>query len=636
MKKKTSGSSLAAVMITVSVFSALLGVVVTVTRTQTGNSSRTATRSQAIAYGDGIVESLFDQWRDAMITATDQTDRLLGRSTAQLQAMLAAPDTASYPAPSGISLVSWSVTAATPMLTPSTQADGRPTPEQGATSRLRMRLYYNARVEVSYTNANGTDNVVIERPFIRGGRNLFDNFYFGTVQETEFHPGAPMYVDGPVYAGGNLYSAHDFLTFLSNVSFLGEHFINYRKEDSRYGNTDPTIDNAPSLLTNNWDQNSPPRHGHEEKLFDTKTEDLDKAFLDDPNSNDVDSDGNKNNDGYHELIETPSTGSDPLQLDPSTSERLSENADYRIVVDASNNVVIYRGKDPTPLSTGDQQYVALRNSLILNTALKDPRESGNTRVVSLDVGALKTVSEGASRKVVDNVGGGDGLLLYIQDTSVGTSVNTVVKNSATGATTNVTSAKTRGVKLINGGKLPAGGLTIATPNTLYIQGDYNSGKTSTVQPPSNTTSTYTPPANKPSPQAAGYERVPAAVAADAVNILSNAWNDANSLSGIANRVASNTTVNTAVIAGSVPSKDGAYSGGIENFVRFHENWSGKYFTIYGTLALLYNSQQAKGIWGNADYNPPNRRWYYDTKFQDANPPGFQVARVYERGRWTRR
>ena len=109
-----------------------------------------------------------------------------------------------------------------------------------------------------------------------------------------------------------------------------------------------------------------------------------------------------------------------------------------------------------------------------------------------------------------------------------------------------------------------------------------------------------------------------------------------SLSGIGTRVASNTTVNTAIIAGSVPSKDGAYSGGIENFVRFHENWSGKYFTIYGTLALLYNSQQAKGLWGDADYNPPNRRWYYDTKFQDANPPGFQVARVYERGRWTRR
>ena len=636
MKKNTSGSSLAAVMITVSVFSALLGVIVTVTRTQTGNSSRTATRSQAIAYGDGIMESLFDQWRNAMITATDQTDRLLGRSTAQLQTMLMPPNESSYPPPSGISLVSWSVTAATPMLAPTTKADGRPTPEQGATSRLRMRLYYNARVEVAFTGPSGTDNVVIERPFIRGGRNLFDNFYFGTVQETEMHPGAPMYVDGPVYAGGNLYTAHDYLTYLSNVSFLGEHFINYRKEDSRYGNTDPTIDNAPSYLTNNWDQDSPPRKGHEQKLFDTKTEDLDKKFLDDPIANDVDSDANKNNDGYHELIETKSTGSDPLQLDPSTSERLSENADYRITVNASNTVTIYRGNDTAPLPTSDPQYVAIKNSLVLNTALKDAREGDNTRVVALDVGALKTVSEGTSRKVVDNVGGGDGLLLYIQDTSVGTSVNTVVKNSATGATTNVTSARSRGVKLFNGGKLPAGGLTIATPNTLYIQGDYNSGKSGSTQPQSNTATSYTPPVNKPSPQATGYERVPAAVAADAVNILSNAWNDANSLTGIGTRVASNSTVNTAIIAGSVPSIGGAYSGGVENFVRFHENWGGKYFTIYGTLALLYNSQQAKGKWGDADYSPPNRRWYYDTKFQDANPPGFQIARVYERGRWTRR
>ena len=163
MKKKNSGSSLAAVMITVSVFSALLGVIVTVTRTQTGNSTRTATRSQAIAYGDGIMESLFDQWRNAMITATDQTDRMLGRTTAQLQTMLMPPGESSFPPPPGISLVNWSVTAATPMLTPSTQSDGRPTPEQGATSRLRMRLYYNARVEVAFTGPSGTDNVVIRR-----------------------------------------------------------------------------------------------------------------------------------------------------------------------------------------------------------------------------------------------------------------------------------------------------------------------------------------------------------------------------------------------------------------------------------------------------------------------------------------
>jgi hypothetical protein len=286
------------------------------------------------------------------------------------------------------------------------------------------------------------------------------------------------------------------------------------------------------------------------------------------------------------------------------------------------------------LNTGGTEYIALSGALTANTALRDVREGDNVRVLTMDVAKVKTASD--TSKISDNVGGGDGLLVYVTDTSVGTSVPTVVRNSSTGATTAVTSSSKRGVKLINGGSLPSVGLTVASPNIIYVQGDYNSGKTSAAQPPSNTTSTYTPPNDAPSPVVSGYERAPAAVAGDAVNILSNAWNDANSLLSQSSRVASNTTVNAAIIAGNVPSTSSSYSGGIENFARFHENWSGKYYTIYGALALLYNSQQARGTWGSADYTPPNRRWYYDIKLQDSNPPGFRVARVYERGRWTTR
>jgi hypothetical protein len=117
---------------------------------------------------------------------------------------------------------------------------------------------------------------------------------------------------------------------------------------------------------------------------------------------------------------------------------------------------------------------------------------------------------------------------------------------------------------------------------------------------------------------------------DAVNILSNSWNDANSLSG-ATRTATNTTVNTALVAGNVPTTTSSYSGGVENFTRFNEDWSKAYFTIYGALALLYDSEQATGLWNKASYSPPSRRWYYDTNLQNNNPPGFRVARVYSRG-----
>ena len=98
------------------------------------------------------------------------------------------------------------------------------------------------------------------------------------------------------------------------------------------------------------------------------------------------------------------------------------------------------------------------------------------------------------------------------------------------------------------------------------------------------------------------------VAGDAVNILSNSWNDANSTLAIGGRVAGSTTINAAVIAGNVPTSGGGYSGGIENFVRFHEDWSGKYFTIYGAMAQLFASEQAASPWSGASSRafPPTK------------------------------
>lgn len=438
-----------------------------------------------------------------------------------------------------------------------------------------------------------------------------------------------MYVTGSVYIGGDLFTAHDALHFMKDVTFTGTHSINFRPDDPRITSSPVTIDD--NGLGNNWDLNNPPRVGQEQKLLDTATDSLDPNFLDDTTSNDTDSDGNRNNDGYREIIEEPVAGVDPLQLDSATSERLPNNSDYRIYVDAANNVTVFKGRSTTPLVGTNSEAVAIKNAIKTNTALRDVRDGDNVRVVTLDVEQIRTSYN--SNNIADSVGGGDGLLFYIADRSAGTSVSTKVVNSVTGATTSVTSSRARGVKLVNGAKLPECGLTIASPNSVYIQGDYNSGRTSTAQPPSNTATSYTPPADAPNPVVTGYDRAAAAVVGDAVNVLSNSWNDANSLLGQSSRSASNTTINAAIVAGNVPTNAASYSGGVENFVRFHENWSGDYFTIYGSLALLYASQQAVRPWSGADYTPPNRRWYYDALLQDRNPPGFRVARVYERGRW---
>ena len=67
-------------------------------------------------------------------------------------------------------------------------------------------------------------------------------------------------------------------------------------------------------------------------------------------------------------------------------------------------------------------------------------------------------------------------LIYVVDTSA----------SANGTTTK------RGIRLVNGGKVPDGGLTIVSGNPVYVQGDYNTGTVGTTRPPSSAASSPDP------------------------------------------------------------------------------------------------------------------------------------------------
>lgn len=165
-----------------------------------------------------------------------------------------------------------------------------------------------------------------------------------------------------------------------------------------------------------------------------------------------------------------------------------------------------------------------------------------------------------------------------------------------------------------------------------MQGDFNTGSvpsavpgaTPSVQPLSNTGTTN-------SPTVSGYTRQPAAIVGDAVTLLSNSWMDSKSGTKPA---ASNTTYNAAIISGNVPSGDGYYSGGVENFPRFLEGWGGKTVTYYGSMIQLYQSEQAVGHWGAASvYDAPNRAWYFDSNFITTPPPGLLYTVNYVRSRW---
>lgn len=668
-KHLQSGAALIGVLFIIVLVGTIVATIYLVTGAEGRYMKRSFDRATAIAYGDGVIEWTFDQWRLASANTLDPTQHASGFTAAELMngtattpatsvpspLPLKAPDANQLPPPPGCRLVSWSVKPADPFLNVVADDSTRPKTESGTNSRSRTRMYYVADVTVNFPG--GT--VTVERAFVRAGRNIFENFLFSTQPVTEINPGAPMYINGTIYAGGDLYTGTNNLTLQQDVTYTGKWTVGYAPGDPH----------ASTPSTPKWPAGDAPHSGTQQKLLDTPLSSLDPNFVDGTQSNDRDSDGNLNNDGYHEIIEelkTPTStyGTDPLQIDTAGgNERLASNADYRIYVDAANNVTIYKGTSTTAMTSGDD-YTTIMGAITTNTTLKDGRENDNVRVVNVDVGKIAGAVN-ASASTYDTVGNKDGLLLYINDTSVGTSVATrgfsgyatvatASGNLTTSGGTTTTSSSKRGVRLINGGALPNIGMTVATPNPVYIQGDFNTGATtnysSTVGgtssaralttgnlPDANASGAYPSATSAPNEISSGYTKKAAAVVADAVTILSNSWSDGNSANGLSSRTPTSTTINAALVAGNVPTTTSAYSGGLENFPRLLENWSSSlYLTIHGSFGLLYDSEQATGVWQNTGnyYNAPSRRWFFDPILQDKNPPGFPVAYAYGLGMWT--
>jgi hypothetical protein len=178
----------------------------------------------------------------------------------------------------------------------------------------------------------------------------------------------------------------------------------------------------------------------------------------------------------------------------------------------------------------------------------------------------------------------------------------------------------RSLKIVNGNlvTLPlcpgavSCGLTIATENPAYLQGDFNANS-----------------ANGGFADAS----VATSVAADAFTLLSNDWNDANSFNSPFNpntgRQAVTAWYRLAVLAGKeisfpIPgwdttaidgSQDFGTDGGVHNFMRFLENWNGT-LNYNGSIVSLYFNRQATGLFnsGGNNYSPPNRGYSFDTNF----------------------
>jgi hypothetical protein len=179
----------------------------------------------------------------------------------------------------------------------------------------------------------------------------------------------------------------------------------------------------------------------------------------------------------------------------------------------------------------------------------------------------------------------------------------------------------RALKVSNGQTINLGsssgvpfGLTVASENPVYIQGNYNALGTF------------------------DGNHVACSIVADAVTFLSNAWSDSNSFtsphsvaSGTA-RTASTTWYRTAIISGkgmpfpqpgSTPQDFGT-DGGVHNFIRLLENWGGQTLNYRGSMVSLFYNRQATGLYKCCTnvYSPPTRGYNFDVEFLEPSllPP----------------
>ena len=592
--KQCQGNILIVALIMIVVVSGLVGVAVTVTNHSAHFTDRSRDYVAAQAAAEGAVDHAFAIWKkrinlgNAVIDSDTAKDRL------------DAPTFTDF-------------TYTDPLTIDALNEYGAPFPA-GNTMPTKVSLNlpqypgwrgnsytYSGRAKLAQTGVTGGVTVGVKRQFRYSEVPLFQAMFFFE-NDLEFYRPASMIVSGLVHTNSTAYlsyGAGSSLTFQDEVSYVNSYSTTtappFANLWSGFVANDTNTPTFPKGIANQLHQvpRFEPLGGEPSSVINT-------------------TDTNPNNDGFREIIEPPNTGfSDPPEI---AKRRMYSKAGIRININGTTTTVT--GQNGTVLTTAQQTAIA--NAITGRTTIYDAREGRNVDVASLDVAAYKTALSTNSISY-NNV-------LYINDTTPSTGSNSEPKT----------------IRLKNGGSLPPDGLTIASENPIYIQGDYNTGSTSgTVNSvPSNNGGNS---GNTDSPTVTNYDRKPAAVIGDAVMLLSNSWDDTNSALPVTNRNASNTTYNTAIVSGFMPSgfqptpgSQYGYSGGGNNFPRFLENWSSQYCTYYGSMVQLYQSKTFTARWDTGViYRPPNRCWNFDTNYRNSPPPGSLDAVAWTRGTWAK-
>jgi hypothetical protein len=432
----------------------------------------------------------------------------------------------------------------------------------------------------------------------------------------EIDPGAAMVVNGPVWSNQGLWAGTANLTFNSTVSAVSNAVITATDPfaTNKVDNTappnfvmagQPSSGNTPLIMpvagaTNSNPTNvesilniPPPTYAMgSDNAYSTNGQEFlaNEADLIISNSPSGTNFGNFTPYGTNIFI---------YFQDPSKATHLTPLlSDFYIITNANLHTTFTTNYvSPTLLGAKTNIYYA-GWSFATNVAFYDFRESDTVQALQIDVGLfnawLTNTSPNGGSNYSSTCSSDKGHLID----SIWAYNSVPINNSTLPA-----------VRVTDGKQLPsAWGFTVATPMPIYVWGDYNK-QISSSQVSSGTDTTYT---------------YPAALMGDAITVLSANWNDGNSFT-TEKPGATSTILNAACLEGivqSVPSINGNYSGGVENFLRFLETWSNITSTYNGSIVVMFPSIYATNYWSYGNYyTAPTRNWGFDYNFlQQAKLP----------------
>ena len=374
----------------------------------------------------------------------------------------------------------------------------------------------------------------------------------------------------------------------------------------------------------------------------------------------------------HDLIEAPNSATGTASIE---AQKFSNKAGLYFLVEPGGNVLGFHTPADAEeykssasraawLATYPQRVITPPPGLVdSQRRMYDHRERRWINTVDFDLGVMRTAVLSATPAAPENfkVNGADwdiddpaidgawnGIVYVdVEVPGVGyTSSGLSYRSNATTTVNQGTGSGTRtAVRLLNASQLPnrraadpsnaflPEGMTIATNAAVYTIGHYNADGALMADLSDMTT-----------PEAG---EVPAAIVADAVNILSAGWQGTDAVTGqivpvddltsssTTRPAASHTEVSAAILTGIVETtgtNNNQYSGGVENYPRFHENWSNRSLRYRGSIVALFTSEVATGVWADARYGAPRREWGFNSMFgsQRRYPPGTPIIRTFRR------